>query len=72
MYRYTNIMMNFIKNKYSFITKNYNTPLGRWSVDKCDNKTLMTNYYNNIDHCGSCFYDKKELNTMIKKNTSHR
>ena len=41
-------------------------PLGRWSIDKCHTKTDLTNYYNNIDHCGTCLYQHSEAKEIIK------
>ena len=41
-------------------------PLGRWSIDKCHTKTDLTNYYNNIDHCGTCLYQRSEAKEIIK------
>ena len=36
-------------------------PLGRWSINKCDTSISVVNYYANVDHCGSCDYEKKWL-----------
>ena len=42
-------------------------PLGRWSVDKSNEKINIVNYYSNIDHCGDCYYDRKHVETIFKK-----
>ena len=55
---------NLIIKRFNVV--NYTSPLGRWSINKCENKTAVTNYYNNIDHCGSCFYNKEEVDEMVK------
>ena len=41
-------------------------PLGRWSIDKCHTKSDLTNYYNNIDHCGTCLYQHSEVKEITK------
>tara|TARA_Y100000992_G_scaffold302126_1_gene275124 strand:+ start:737 stop:955 length:219 start_codon:yes stop_codon:yes gene_type:complete len=41
-------------------------PLGRWSIDKCDTSISVVNYYANVDHCGSCDYEKKMIDSMIE------
>tara|TARA_E500000178_G_C16708753_1_gene611738 strand:- start:199 stop:417 length:219 start_codon:yes stop_codon:yes gene_type:complete len=40
-------------------------PLGRWSIDKSDTSISVVNYYANVDHCGSCDYEKKMIDSMI-------
>ena len=40
-------------------------PLGRWSINKCDTSISVVNYYANVDHCGSCDYEKKMIDSMI-------
>lgn len=47
-------------------------PLGRWSVDKCHTKTDLTNYYNNIDHCGTCLYQRSEAKKISYPETHER
>lgn len=42
-------------------------PLGRWSVDKCNTSVSMTNYYNNVDHCGTCDYQTKMIENILKE-----
>ena len=42
-------------------------PLGRWSIDKCTSSVSMTNYYSNIDHCGTCDYQKEMIEDIIRK-----
>jgi len=27
----------------------------------------MTNYYNNVDHCGTCDYQTKMIETILKE-----
>ena len=41
-------------------------PLGRWSIDKCDTSVSVVNYYANVDHCGSCDYQKEMIDSMIR------
>ena len=41
-------------------------PLGRWSVDKCNTSISMTNYYSNVDHCGTCDYEHLIIERMIR------
>ena len=41
-------------------------PLGRWSIDKCDTSVSVVNYYANVDHCGSCDYQKEMIDSMIQ------
>ena len=43
------------------------SPLGRWSVDKCHARSDLNNYYNNIDHCGTCVYEKNKSAKIIAK-----
>ncbi len=43
------------------------SPLGRWSVDKCNARSDLNSYYNNIDHCGTCMYEKTESAKIIAK-----
>ncbi len=43
-------------------------PLGRWSINKCDNSISVVNYYANVDHCGSCNYEKKYIDSMVNNN----
>lgn len=43
------------------------SPLGRWTVDKCHARTDLNSYYNNIDHCGTCAYEKEESAKLIAK-----
>ncbi len=63
-----NIVINFIENNTpSIFNKSTPTSLGRWSIDKCTNKTSLSTYYNNIDHCGSCDYSKKYVENIIYK-----
>lgn len=47
--------------------QNYNSPLGRWTIDKCNVKTDLTTYYNNVDHCGSCDYNREYVKSINKK-----
>ena len=73
-----NININKIKNMYETINQktyviHYNNifkqmekPLGRWAIDKCEKKIYVTNYYSNIDHCGDCFYNKNEIDTIVE------
>uniref|UniRef100_A0A6C0KL26 Uncharacterized protein n=1 Tax=viral metagenome TaxID=1070528 RepID=A0A6C0KL26_9ZZZZ len=49
-------------------------PLGRWSIDKSNTSVSMTNYYNNVDHCGTCDYQTKMIESILKekeKETTH-
>ena len=41
-------------------------PLGRWSIDKCDTSISVVNYYANVDHCGSCDYEKDIIDSMME------
>jgi hypothetical protein len=43
-------------NKYISFYRLHPPPihLGRWSIDKCQNKINKTIDYSNTDHCGSC------------------
>lgn len=73
-----NININKIKNMYETINQktyvtHYNNifkqmekPLGRWAIDKCEKSVYVTNYYSNIDHCGDCFYNKIEIDTIVE------
>lgn len=42
-------------------------PLGRWSIDKNRSGVSVTNYYSNIDHCGSCDYQKEIIDDIIRR-----
>ena len=44
-------------------------PLGRWSIDKSNSSVSMTNYYNNVDHCGTCDYQTKMIENILKEET---
>lgn len=48
-------------------------PLGRWSVDKSNENINIVNYYSNIDHCGTCNYEKQVIDHVIvtKKNNNY-
>ena len=60
------IANNLYKSFYNNIFKEIQKPLGRWAIDKCEKKINVTNYYSNIDHCGDCFYNKNEIDKIIK------
>ena len=66
-----NIIKFIQRNALIIVNKeNYNSPLGRWTIDKCNIKTDLTSYYNNVDHCGSCDYNReyvKSINKNLKK-----
>ena len=47
-------------------------PLGRWSVNKCNTSVSMTNYYNNVDHCGTCDYQTKMIETILREETNQK
>jgi hypothetical protein len=59
-----NITSNF---SIGIINKRTISPLGRWSVDKCHARSDLNSYYNNIDHCGTCRYEKEESAKLISK-----
>lgn len=50
----------------TIIFPNIHKPLGRWSIDKCDTSVSVVNYYANIDHCGSCDYQKEIIEKIMK------
>lgn len=58
------IMSNF---RVGISSKRGVAPLGRWSVDKCHARSDLNSYYNNIDHCGTCAYEKHESAKIIAK-----
>ena len=56
----------FLPNFIQKMIYNPPKPLGRWKIDKCNTSVYMTNYHSNIDHCGTCSYEKNIIQSMIK------
>ena len=55
------------QNPFSPWFREQQKPLGRWSVDKTNTSVSMTNYYNNVDHCGTCDYQTKMIESILKE-----
>ena len=49
------------------IMKEIPKPLGRWSIDKCNSSVNMVNYYSNIDHCGTCDYQREMIEKILEQ-----
>ena len=42
-------------------------PIGRWAIDKSNTSVSMTNYYNNVDHCGTGDYQTQMIESILKE-----
>ncbi len=66
------MMKNIILHIQQIIMKTYHKPppLGRWSIETCNNKLNNKIDLANEDHCGPCgkYIDKKFLSNKIKEN----
>lgn len=60
--------MNLLFKKLkSFILLENNILLGRWSKLKSKKDINRRVYLANIDHCGTCKYEKTKINNIITK-----
>ena len=57
-----------VRSMFGHLIKDPPKPLGRWSIDKCNTSISVTNYYNNVDHCGSCTYENDMIEKIIFEN----
>ena len=49
------------------VAKQNTTVLGRWGLESCDKKINSKIDWSNVDHCGTCSYDKLENVQMDKQ-----
>lgn len=40
--------------------------LGRWALESCDKKINSKIDWSNVDHCGTCSYDKLQITPEVK------
>lgn len=59
-------MMNIVRRLMTKIRDNQKVLLGRWNINKNDKNLYLTNYYANIDHCGTCMYETKVVENSLK------
>jgi hypothetical protein len=53
------MVLNIFKNNFFNFNKMMRIPLGRWNIENNYRKTNLKIDYANEDHCGTCFYSKK-------------
>lgn len=66
---YSSFTSTILKNSVSLLSRfrKVPKPLGRWSIDKSNTSVSMINYYNNVDHCGTCDYQTKMIQEILKE-----
>lgn len=63
--------MIFINKLIQKISKQQIKPLGRWNIEKCENKINKKIDFSNEDHCGPCgnlFLQNKSNIIFLKDN----
>lgn len=63
-------LMNTILNKHTLTASWFSKtskPLGRCAIDKSNTSVSMTNYYNNVDHCGKGDYQTQMIESILKE-----
>ena len=62
--------MMLFANLFKRFSRTENKVLGRWTIEKCDNKINSKIDWSNTDHCGPCGTEKLINRESLKNNSS--